>query len=361
MALTPEVVPLGPRDRLPTREKSTHVVEISEANFLQRSPMRGASSDSEANYKASSTLQRPQAASPAALGDITSLDLVMLGRETQQTRLAVVWWLLIIVLAVPLACGLFYAAISNATANFASIFQDDRAFPGKVDSMAISTKSPIRSRFGPQSPVDVRMSPMIGSQSPPSLARTVLSLDAIPPPLCANVRSLQSMTSFWVSTQSLQQLLKRTTIDVTGAFHYPVLRAKLSGGLGGTRLEVAAEPSFREILGSVAPMDHPGQLNSNSLLYGPKFALYGPLRRIGPNFTVGHFGRRDNVFTLAPTQTPDGLAFEILANSSGSPHLALAHLVDGRSRYQIDVSAGVDSTLVLICFLAAFISSQKPE
>merc|ERR1719476_502416 len=102
------------------------------------------------------------------------------------------------------------------------------------------------------------------------------------------------MTSFWMDTTSLQQLQSRSAIDVKGAFDYPVLRARLCGGFGGTRLEVATEPSFRDILGSVNPMDYPGQLNQNSLLYGPKCALHGPIRRNGPNYVVSHFQRTEN-------------------------------------------------------------------
>mmetsp|Transcript_103410 Transcript_103410/g.163137 ORF Transcript_103410/g.163137 Transcript_103410/m.163137 type:complete len:374 (+) Transcript_103410:40-1161(+) len=198
--------------------------------------------------------------------------------------------------------------------------------------------------------------------SPQSASRASWTLGNTAPPLCPSVAPSQSLLSFWVSKASLRNLYDRCPVELVDGYNKVVVYAKLSDGPEGNRLVLACEPSCREPVATVGPFTSSSNFSSTlslgpeALLHGPKRELYGPFEHFGEGFTVGHFSRVGNVFTVLPRKVPNGLRLEA---SAGETKLASLWMTNYKSRCQIDVNPGSDSILMFAAFLASCLAKNS--
>lgn len=221
-------------------------------------------------------------------------------------------------------------------------------------SSAMSWLSPTSAQRSPRLQQGAQRSPR--PRSPPRNAGTPLEVrvPGMPPQLCPAHPLLQAKTTLKVSKDALPKgLLSEGPIEVLGGgFDYPVAYARLGTGPEGRRLEMATEPSWKDVEIIVGPVER-GHLGDDAAVYGPDRELYGPFQRTATGFSVGHYSSAGSVLTLTPKHKADGICIEV--NSEyGKP---LASVTSQARHYQIEMVPGVDANLLVASILATVIAS----
>jgi hypothetical protein len=99
-----------------------------------------------------------------------------------------------------------------------------------------------------------------------------------------------------------------------------------------------------------------GNLAPHAQLHGPDRILYGDFQHVGGDYCVVHYLRRCQLKLTMKKYSPVGFVTQI---SCGSSQIASVRQNDDRSRFQIDVQPGIDSSLVVTTFLAACAAEQS--
>lgn len=174
-----------------------------------------------------------------------------------------------------------------------------------------------------------------------------------PPQLCPAHAPLQAKAMLKVPKAALPaELFSQKTIEVLGAFNYPVAYARLGVGPEGRRLELVTEPSWRDPEVIVGPLDR-GYLGDDASIYGPDRELYGPFQRTSTGFAVGHYTCAGSVLVLTPRQRTDGICVDVSTGKGQS----IAKVTSQGASYQIEIAPGVDSNLVIASILATVVAS----
>lgn len=174
-----------------------------------------------------------------------------------------------------------------------------------------------------------------------------------PPQLCRAQAPLQAKAVLKVPKAALPaELLAQKTVEVLGAFNYPVAYVRLGVGPEGRRLELVTEPSWRDPEVIVGPLDR-GYLADDASIYGPDRELYGPFQRTGTGFAVGHYMYAGSVLVLTPRQRADGICVDVNSGKGQS----VAKVTSQGESYQIEIAPGVDSNLVIASILATVVAS----
>lgn len=178
----------------------------------------------------------------------------------------------------------------------------------------VTAASPRITSTSPQLPR--HMPPQQTLQSMPGASGLLASIwsspsRSLPPPLCNTHPPSQGQSAFKIPKSSFRVLAAGGIIEVLGGFDYPLAYARLGSGPEGGRLEMVTEPSWRNIVGTVGPLDWPGVLGQAAAIHGPNRELYGSFGRTHTGFAVGHFSQAGSVLTLTPKRLAGGIYIEL--------------------------------------------------
>jgi len=178
---------------------------------------------------------------------------------------------------------------------------------------------------------------------------------SMPPQLFPGFAPAESRTAYTMPKASFTDLAARRVIEVLGAFDYPVACARLGHGPEGSRLELAIDPSMKDILVTVGPLSFPANLAQDAFIHGPGRELYGQFKRNSTGFVVGHYSQPGGIVMLTHKRTASGIRVDV-ASAAGQSVGALT--VEG-STCKFEVGPGMDGYLVFASVLATVVASQS--